>query len=66
MVIPWAMVCALTFRTTDDSPWSNPSIVSINGHGSFAAPTALATAETRDRILHGPQGCMSSSLGPTR
>ena len=64
MVIPWAMVCALTFRTNDDSPWSSPSIVSINGHGSFAAPSAVATPATQNIIVHGRPGVYVQLAGP--
>jgi len=65
MVIPWAMVCALTLRTNDNSPWSSPSIVSINGHGSFAAPSAVATPAAREHILHGHPGVYVQFAGPT-
>ena len=64
-VLPWAMVCALTFRTTDGSPWSSPSIVSINGHGSFAAPSAVSAVTTRADILGGHPGVYVQFAGPS-
>ena len=51
LVVPWAVVCALSFRTADGTPSSNPSITSINGHGSFAAPSELNGAPRETAIL---------------
>lgn len=64
IIIPWAMVCSLTFRTNDDSPWASPSIVSINGHGSFASPTALSAIGARDEILRSRSGVYVQLAGP--
>lgn len=51
IVVPWAMVCALSFRTTDSTPWSSPTIISITGDGSFASPSAITGAGVKESIL---------------
>jgi arabinofuranosyltransferase len=51
IVVPWAMLCALAFRTTDSTPWSSPTIISITGDGSFASPSAITGAGVKESIL---------------
>ncbi len=36
IVLPWALVCALSLRTTDSNAWSNSPFYYVNGHGNVA------------------------------
>lgn len=65
IVVPWAVIAALTFRTTDNTPWSSPAIISINGHGSFASPSAVPTAEDRTAFLRSGPAVYVQLAGPT-
>ncbi len=37
LVVPWAVLCAYSFRTTDGSPWSTSAFVVANGHGDIGS-----------------------------
>ncbi|MGA2835983.1 MAG: hypothetical protein ABSF84_05240 [Acidimicrobiales bacterium] len=39
VVIPWALVCATTLRSTDGSPWSTGPIILVTGHGYVGPPS---------------------------
>lgn len=65
LVVPWAAVCALSLRTTDSTPWSSPSIISINGHGSFASPTAFNGDPTKVAALSSSPAVYVQLASPT-
>jgi arabinofuranosyltransferase len=65
IVVPWAMVAALTFRTTDSTPWASPAIISINGHGSFDSPSAVSTSEAHTSFLRSGPAVYVQLAGPT-
>jgi arabinofuranosyltransferase len=65
LVVPWAAVCALSLRTTDSTPWSSPSIISINGHGSFASPSALNGDPTNVAALSSSPAVYVQLASPT-
>jgi len=46
LVVPWALVCAATLRTTDGGQWTTPYYFSIEGHGAL----------TPDNAALGPSG----------
>jgi arabinofuranosyltransferase len=52
VVLPWALVCATTLRTNDNSPWASPSIIYVDGHGSLAQPSATTTGVTKAAVIH--------------
>jgi arabinofuranosyltransferase len=65
IVVPWALLCALTFRTTDSTPWAGPAVISINGNGSFSSPSAISTPAAKEALLgHGAAVYVQLS-GPT-
>ena len=41
LVLPWAMVCALSLRSADGSLWSMSPFVVINGHGNVTPSLVL-------------------------
>ncbi len=65
IVIPWAAVCALSLRTTDSTPWSSPTIISITGDGSFASPSAITGARVKESILRGGPSVYVQLASPT-
>ena len=42
LVLPWAMVCAFSLRSTDDSQWSTTPFIMVNGHGNVSPPRDLS------------------------
>ena len=36
LIVPWALVCALSLRSADNSHWSQTPFVLVNGHGNVA------------------------------
>ena len=48
LVLPWALLCAFTFRTTDAGPWASPDFSYINGHGKLTPPYAVLGPGGRD------------------
>jgi arabinofuranosyltransferase len=55
VVIPWAVVCALSLRTYDNSPWAGPAITSVNGHGSLR-PSDPNLAAAQERAIRATKG----------
>ena len=41
LVLPWALVCAFSFRSADNSHWSPATFAVVNGHGNVAPPHHL-------------------------
>jgi arabinofuranosyltransferase len=41
LIIPWALVCALSLRSTDNSRWSQAPFILVNGHGNVAPADLL-------------------------
>jgi arabinofuranosyltransferase len=37
LVVPWAVLCALTLRSSDNLPWASSPFIVVNGHGSVGA-----------------------------
>jgi len=37
LVVPWALVCAVSLRSADNSPWQTSAFLVVNGHGQVAA-----------------------------
>ena len=52
IVVPWAVVCALTLRTADDSPWNTSPFIAVVGHGQVGSgPHDWASAAGRSAWL---------------
>jgi arabinofuranosyltransferase len=46
LVLPWAMVCAFSLRSADNSShWSASTFIVVNGHGNVAPPHHLSGAD---------------------
>lgn len=37
LVLPWALVCAISLRATDSGPWQTSPVIVVTGHGSLSA-----------------------------
>jgi arabinofuranosyltransferase len=40
VVLPWALVCMLSLRSADDSPWHVSPFIYVTGHGQVTPPAA--------------------------
>ncbi len=44
LVLPWAVVCALSFRSPDNSSWGTSPFIVVNGHGNLdPGPSSAGT-----------------------
>jgi arabinofuranosyltransferase len=48
VVIPWALVCSLTLRTPDSSPWTSPLFTTVTGNSSLAPKHPLLGPDGND------------------
>ena len=51
LVLPWAMVCALSLRSTDDSNWSTVPFMAVNGRGNVAPAPNLNEIGAGDAVV---------------
>ncbi len=68
-VVPWALVCAVSLRSADNSPWSSSPFMVVNGYGTAdPAPYAWGTPADRSAWLS-PSGTYlqeDPTTAPTR
>lgn len=66
IVLPWAMVCALSLRTADSSPWSNAPFISVNGHGNVSPSNPISAPGDGDTRWYPGLGIYVQFAGPAQ
>ena len=69
VVVPWAVLCAFTLRSSDNSVWSTSVFVVAEGHGNIGAELSGWGTPAATKVWLSPSGTylqMSSHTTPTR